>query len=102
MVDGAFNTLQKIWGLVLTAGNNGQKPAGKAESKELEKWNSELYKTRNVQLAMVNSQLSRLERTFSYNRFFPFLQLDYNLSENFNMPSYLVAISKIVKLLKVS
>ena len=53
MVDGAFNTLQKIWGLVLTAGNRDGKQVVKADSKELDKWNSELYKTRNVQIAMV-------------------------------------------------
>ena len=71
MIDGTMNTLQKIWSLV---GNlcNYLESGSKLQVKSN---NGDFYKVRNSQLSMIT----------------------FNLEENFNVPSYLVAINKIIR-----
>jgi hypothetical protein len=76
MIDGTMNTLQKIWSLV---GNLCNYLESGSKLNDKSNHNGDFYNVRNSQLSMIT----------------------FNLQENFNVPSYLVAINKIIKFLKV-
>ncbi|RNA40230.1 putative leucine--tRNA mitochondrial [Brachionus plicatilis] len=81
MVNGTMGIFQKLWELVGKActelETNGLSKSIYRDQK-ISTLKNELYNVRNSQLSMIN----------------------HNLNENFNLPSYLVAFSKIIKFLK--
>lgn len=80
MVDGTKKIFERIWKLILKAESCGLSKLddfSEADLRQMEKLNQDIYNIRNIQLSMIT----------------------YNLDANFNFPSYIVAVSKIIKFL---
>lgn len=75
MIDGTLGFFRSIWKLVGDFVKNSDSKNKKIEQKQLTNWQKELYQNRNSCLSMIT----------------------YNLNGNFNIPSYIVFISKFAK-----
>jgi leucyl-tRNA synthetase len=75
MVDGTLGFFRSIWKLVGDYIKNSDKKPANIDENQLNKWQKEIYQNRNSFLSMIT----------------------YNLNGNFNIPSYIVFISKLAK-----
>lgn len=101
MLEGTRNIFQSIWSLVGAVIDHKSINKIKLKDCDTQKLDDELFKTRNSAVSMVIQIICFyfLERFFKQKYLF---KATFNISESFNLPSYLISTMKLAKFLKVS